>query len=171
MLQNIQVTSPSLAVQVINMYRSDAELFAGEDTVLSREGTTQGVPLSMAVYALSTLLLISKISQPNLTQAWFADDAGRGASLQVLQQWLTALSEVGPRYVNPPKTWLLVKEQFKESVQELFGKYGIQITTQGRPLLGAPIGTADFSDQYINNMVSCWDTELKVLTGFASSQP
>ena len=81
---------------------------------------------------------------------------------------------MGPRYgyyVNPPKTWLLVKEQFKDSAQELFGKYGIQITTQGRPLLGALIGTADFSDQYINDMVSCWDTELKVLTGFASLQP
>ena len=174
MLQNIQVTCPSLAVPVINMYRSDAELFVGEETIFSREGTTQGDPLSMAVYALSTLPLISKISQPNLTQTWFADDAGGGASLQVLHQWWTALSEVGPRYgyyVNPPKTWLLVKEQFKDSAQELFGKYGIQITTQGRPLLGAPIGTADFSDQYINDMVSCWDTELKVLTGFASLQP
>ena len=31
MLQNIQVTCPSLAVPVINMYRSDAELFVGED--------------------------------------------------------------------------------------------------------------------------------------------
>ena len=174
MLQNIQVTCPSLAVPVINMYRSDAELFVGEETIFSREGTTQGDPLSMAVYALSTLPLISKISQPNLTQTWFADDAGGGASLQILHQWWTALSEVGPRYgyyVNPPKTWLLVKEQFKDSAQELFGKYGIQITTQGRPLLGAPIGTADFSDQSINDMVSCWDTELKVLTGFASLQP
>ena len=28
---------------------------------------------------------------------------------------------------------------------------------QGRPQLGARIGTADSSDQYINNMVSCWD--------------
>ena len=174
MLQNIQVTCPSLAVPVINMYRSDAELFVGEETIFSREGTTQGDPLSMAVYALSTLPLISKRSQPNLTQTWFADDAGGEASLQVLHQWWTALSEVGPRYgyyVNPPKTWVLVKEQFKDSAQELFGKYGIQITTQGRPLLGAPIGTADFSDQYINDMVSCWDTELKVLTGFASLQP
>ena len=153
------------------MYRSDAELFVGEETIFSREGTTQGDPLSMAVYALSTLPLISKISQPNLTQTWFADDAGGGASLQVLHQWWTALSEVGHKIQvlrQPAKTWLLVKEQFKGSAQELFGKYGIQITTQGRPLLGALIGTADFSDQYINDMVSCWDTELKVLTGFAS---
>ena len=58
-----------------------------------------------------------------------------------------------------------MREQFKDSVQELFGKYGIQTTTKGRPLLGATIGNADFSDQYSNDMVSCWHTELKVLTG------
>ena len=149
MLQNMQVTCPSLAVPVINMYRSDAELFEGQETIFSRdlEGTTtQGDPLSMALYALSTLPLISKISPPNFTQTWFADDAGRRASLQVLHQRWTALSEVGPRYgyyVNSPKKWLLVKEQYKDSAQELFGKYGIQITIQGRPLLGAPFGTAD----------------------------
>ena len=67
-LQNIQVTCPSLAAPVINMYRSDAELFVGEETIFSQEGTTQGVPLSMAVYALSTLPLISQLSQPNFTQ-------------------------------------------------------------------------------------------------------
>ena len=64
-----------------------------------------------------------------------------------------------------------MKEQFKDSAKELFGKYRIQNTTQGRPLLGAPIGTADFCDQYINDMVRCWDTWLKVVTGFASLQP
>ena len=40
MLKNIQVTCQSLAVPDINMYRSDAELFAGEETIFSREGTT-----------------------------------------------------------------------------------------------------------------------------------
>ena len=66
---------------------------------------TQGDPLSMVVYALSTLPLIARVSQPNLTQTWFADDAGAGASLQSLHRWWTALSEVGPKYgyhVNPP---------------------------------------------------------------------
>ena len=56
-------------------------------------------------YALSTLPLIARVSQPNLTQTWFADDAGAGASLQSLHRWWTALSEVGPKYgyhVNPP---------------------------------------------------------------------
>ena len=42
---------------------------------------TQGDPLSMVVYALSNLPLIARVSQPNLTQTWFADDAGAGASL------------------------------------------------------------------------------------------
>ena len=53
-----------------------------EDVLHSRQGTAQGGPLSMAVYALSTLQLISKLSQQNWTQTWFADCAGGRASLQ-----------------------------------------------------------------------------------------
>ena len=107
-------------------------MFVGEGTIISGEGTTHGDPLSMAVYALSTLPLISQTSQ--LTETWFADDTGGGASLQVLHQWWTALSEVGPRngyYVRPLKTWQLVKQQFKDSVQELFGKYGTNSPLKG----------------------------------------
>ena len=174
MLRNIQVTCPSLAVPVINMYRSNAELFVGKDTILSQEGMTQGDPLSMVLYALSTLPLIARVSQPNLTQTWFADDAGAGASLQSLHRWWTALSEVGPKYgyhVNPPKTWLLVKDQHKEAARTLFMNSGIKITTEGRPVLGAPIGTPEFTANFIEDMVTRWRDELKVLTSFATTQP
>ena len=172
MLRNLQVTCPSLAVPVINMYRSQAELFVGNDTILSQEGMTQGDPLSMVVYALSTLPLIARVSQPNLTQTWFADDAGAGASLQSLHRWWTALPEVGPKYgyhVNPPKTWLLVKDQHKEAARMLFTNSGIKITTEGRPVLGAPIGTPEFTANFIEDMhmVTRWRDELKVLTSFA----
>ena len=174
MLRNIQVTCPSLAVPVINMYGSNAELFVGNDTILSQEGMTQGDPLSMVVYALSTLPLIARVSQPNLTQTWFADDAGAGASLESLHRWWTALSEVGPKYgyhVSPPKTWLLVKDQHKEAARTLFMNSGIKITTEGRPVLGAPIGTPEFTANFIEDMVTRWRDELKVLTSFATTQP
>ena len=54
-----------LAVPAINFYRSKAKLFVGEETILSQEGKTQGDPLSMAIYALFTLPLKSKISREN----------------------------------------------------------------------------------------------------------
>ena len=98
MLRNLQVLCPSFAVPAINFYRSNAELFVGDETILSQEGTTQGDPLSMAIYALSTLPLVSKISQENLTQTWFANDACGGASIQALHKWWTELSPEGPKF-------------------------------------------------------------------------
>ena len=84
MLHNLEVLCPSLATCVTNLYRADAELFTGGETILSREGTTQGDPLSMAVYALATLPLIRRAQSGDLVQSWFADDAGAGASLFAL---------------------------------------------------------------------------------------
>ena len=51
----------------------------------SEEGTTQGCPLSMAMYALSAVELINKCQSvlsteglPRSVQIWYADDAAAG---------------------------------------------------------------------------------------------
>ena len=70
--------------------------------------------------------------------------APRWWSIQALHKWWTELSQEGPKFgyhVNPPKTWLLAKEEHLEKAQALFHSCGINITTKGRPLLGALIGT------------------------------
>ena len=61
-LHNIQPICPSFAIILINTYRSAADLFIAGDTLLSEEDTTQGDPLAMPMYALSTLPLIECIS-------------------------------------------------------------------------------------------------------------
>ena len=48
-LLNCQTLCPSLAPILTNMYRSNANLFVGGETILSQEGTTQGDPLAMAI--------------------------------------------------------------------------------------------------------------------------
>ena len=45
-LHNIQVLCPSLAPTLINLYRSNTELFVDGESILSQEGTTQGDPFS-----------------------------------------------------------------------------------------------------------------------------
>ena len=60
-LHNIQRLSPSLATALINTYRAPLELYVDGDVLLSREGTTQGDPLAMPMYALATIPLIRNL--------------------------------------------------------------------------------------------------------------
>ena len=77
-LRNVKNLCPSLATILINTYRSKSELFINGETILSREGTTQGDPLAMAMYAISTIPLIHCLSKDSLVPAWYADDASAG---------------------------------------------------------------------------------------------
>jgi hypothetical protein len=57
-LRNISVLCPSLATILINTYQSDIQMFIGGETILSKEGTTQGDPLAMAMFAIASAPLI-----------------------------------------------------------------------------------------------------------------
>ena len=54
-LLNIAVMCPMIARVLINCYRGDAPLFVGGVILLSTEGTTQGDPLAMAMFALASV--------------------------------------------------------------------------------------------------------------------
>ena len=57
-LLNILHLCPSIATILINCYRFNVQLFIDNDSLSSEEGTTQGDPLAMAMYALGVLPLI-----------------------------------------------------------------------------------------------------------------
>ena len=61
-VRNIRALCPSIATALINTYRRDAELFVDGSTLYSQEGTTQGDPLAMPMYALALLPLIEKVN-------------------------------------------------------------------------------------------------------------
>ena len=62
-LLNIRSLCPPLDSVLINTYRENVDLFIDGETLHSQEGTTQGDPLAMAMYALGTLPLISKLHE------------------------------------------------------------------------------------------------------------
>ena len=87
-LHNIQVTCPIIATYIINTYRQHSVLFvAGGKQILSMEGTTQGDPLAMAWYSLSTGVLIDTLRAqiPSVKQVWLADDASAAGKLGALK--------------------------------------------------------------------------------------
>ena len=105
-LQNILLNCSSIAKVLINTYRDDSQLFADGETLFSMEGTTQGDPLAMAMYAIGTLPLIRRLNQ-KIQQVWYADDTTAGGQLLPLREWWNVLREIGPEYgyfVNPTKS-------------------------------------------------------------------
>ena len=60
-LINTLHSCPSIAPALINTYRYDSNLFIDGKTISSCEGTTQGDPLAMAMFALGILALIDEL--------------------------------------------------------------------------------------------------------------
>ena len=102
-LRNVQLLCPSIATVLINTYRDNAQLFVDDETLFSREGTTQGDPLSMPFYALATIPLIKSCKiEELLGEVWFADDATGCGSLHALRQWWDSVTTYGPNLTTTP---------------------------------------------------------------------
>jgi predicted secreted protein len=176
-LHNIQVTCPILATYLVNTYRHPAKLFiAGGKTILSMEGTTQGDPLAMPWYSLSTTTLINSLraSTPEVKQVWLADDASAAGKLEMLNKWYKNLELEGKNhgyYVNGGKSWLIVKDpEMEEHAKEIFGDT-VNITTEGKRHLGAVIGSDEYKRAYCEEKIGEWIKELTTLGEFAQTHP
>ena len=79
----------------------------------SREGTTQGDPLAMAMYGLATLPLIKLVNGNSLTQKWYADDGNAVGNLSSWQHYQTRkifwISCKGIEKPDQCKKWIMQK--------------------------------------------------------------
>ena len=156
-LRNIRHLCPSLSKVLTNTYREDIQMFIDGETMLSQEGTTQGDPLAMAMYAISILPLIHHLENEKIKQVWFADDATAGGGLTGLKEWWDRIVDLGPEYgyyPNASKTWLIVNEDNFDEAINLFEGTGIAITKEGKRYLGAAIGECKFTEHYVKQKVS-----------------
>ena len=166
---------------VINCYSCPARLFIiGGKEIASKEGTTQGDPLAMAIYAIGLTPLLEMLvhilidTEDNTKMVAFADDLTGVGGLRTLKDWWKTLCELGPKfgyYPQPTKSWLIVKERYKEESTIIFAGSNIQITTSGQRHLGAVIGDANFQKQYCEKMVTTWVDEIKLLSEIALIEP
>ena len=60
-LFNCEAVCPSLSHILTDTYRDNSLLFVGGQYILSKEGTIQGDPLAMAMYAIGTQPLIRRL--------------------------------------------------------------------------------------------------------------
>ena len=176
LLHNVRVLCPELSIIAINMYRKPCRLFVGGTEIPSREGTTQGDNLAMSLFAIATLPVLRKLEDhEKVAQVWLADDATGVGTLHALLGWWKDIIVEGLKYgyfVNQEKSCLILKNpEHLHSAQEIFSDCNIDIRIDGQRHLGAVLGTPEFKDTYINNLVVEWSDMLKKLVHFAKSQP
>jgi len=115
-LENIKRLCPPIYTYLHKICNTPAKLYLENgDHILSQEGVTQGDNAAMAMYALSTRLLIQALSNVNandeVKQVWYADDSSAVRSLAGVKKWWKYLQANGPDFgycPKPAKTLLLV---------------------------------------------------------------
>ncbi len=85
-LVNCGVICPSLSPILINIYRNNFWLFVDGQCMLPKEGTSQGNPLAMAMYAIGTQPLICRLDGI-AKQVWYTDGSAAGSSLERFRKW------------------------------------------------------------------------------------
>ena len=175
-LHNIRILCPPLATYAINTYRQPARLFiTGGSELKSAEGTTQGDPLAMVIYAISLQPLITRLGiSSDAKQCWYADDASGSGSLEAIKHWWDELTEAGPNlgyYPNATKCWLITKPEKVEGAGAIFEGTAINISTQGQCHLGAAMGSREYLEEYVGSKVEDWVSQVVKLAEFAMSQP
>ena len=170
LLHNITIMCPELSIYVNNCYKQPARLFVtGGIEILSSEGTTQGDPVAMPIYAIgiiplmTTIIALVNTSNEQVKHAAFADDLTGAGTINALKIWWESIIEVGPLLgytANASKSWIIVKVEYLKFAQQIFQNSGIQITSEGRRNLGATIGSETFKDEYVNGRIDKWIQEV-----------
>ena len=178
MLHNIQYICPSMYIYSYNSYSVTSRLFVqGGKEIISSEGTTQGDPLAMPMYAVSITPLLNKIKNGdtnNIKHAAFADDISGAGKIDELRKWWENITTHGPLlgyYPNPDKSWLVVKQELFDKATEKFNDTGVNITTEGRKYLGGFIGTNQGKEKHVNNLIEKWSKQLIKLSSIAKFEP
>ena len=180
LLQNIKYLCPLMAVYIRNCYIVPSRLFVlGGTEISSSEGTTQGDPLAMPVYAIGITPLLEIIKPETqkdiaMKHVAFADDLGGAGELLKLRRWWDNIVSRGPKLGynrNTSTSWLVVKPQAEEKAQKIFGGTSIDITTEGRKYLGGYTGSESGCRKYAEELVSSWCDQLTVLSKIAKMEP
>ena len=72
--------------------------------------------------------------------------------------------------VNDYKNWLVTKESLMSDAELLSAGSGVNVTCNGRPYLGAAIGTTACIEDSVSRKIQVWSDEVKQLSKIAESQ-
>ena len=158
MLLHACVLWPQCARFLFNTCRGWSVLvLRGLSTFLySKEGVTQGDPLSMFMYVIGTLPLIHSLCDPaQWTQLWYANVASASGTLPELRKWFNLLCSSGASFGHHPEctiSFVVVNDLWKNEAAAIFDDLRIQVVT-GHRFLGGFIGNHSERDKYVMSKV------------------
>ena len=147
---------------------------------MSQEGTTQGDPTVMGAYALGILPLIHfllefiSINHLSAKEVAFADDFIVAGKLTSIRDYWGKLTVLGPKYGYFPKaskSYLIVKEDKLGEARNVFNDSNVNITIERKRHLAAVIGSIEYREEYVTDLVNDWNNQLVLLSSIAESQP
>ena len=166
LLHNIKYICPPMAIYIRNCYVVPSRLFVtGGLEIQSAEGTTQGDPLAMPVYAvgITPLLQFIRTADTDLRHVAFADDLGGAGKFQELRSWWRKIIEYGPKlgyYPKASKSWLVIKTKKQlDLARAAFEGTNLNITCEGRKYLGGFVGSAEGKTEFMKETVREWCDE------------
>ena len=179
---NVSVICPEIAVFVKSCYSLPSRLMClCAHDLKSCEGTTQGDPAAMAIYAIAIipllLMLVDQAEQlpgKRTKSVAYADDLTGAGSIKNLFHWCNTFTTLGPlfgHHPKPTKCWLIVRPRMKYVALKTFESTGINITEDGMGHLGAVIGTIEYRENYVTQKVNNWLDELNMLCDIARIEP
>ena len=166
-----------------NCYRHWAQLLLpqpGEPLViiLSREGFTQGDPISMVLYGITLVPLAEKLrtADPGLLLNFYADDVAFDASARGSAQLLKLLMKRGPDwgYFPEPDKSLFISDTpgQEEAAKREFVKEGLDLNfISGSQYLGANIYPQDQLEAWVKPQVEAWAYGVRVLGKISQRHP
>jgi hypothetical protein len=147
------------------------------EILYSREGITQGGVMGMSLYGIATLPLARSMRQaiPDALQPWFADDSSAVGTAEQAAQCLLHLQQEGPRYGYFPeasKCIYVCKAEDEPTAREVFERHGLKILySRGERYLGGFVGSGPKKEEWINEKVAKWVTDVKIMAQVAVNLP
>lgn len=174
MLWTIRHLLPRAARFVYNCYKGMADLVVrGEKTVeflKSREGVTQGDPLAMVCFGLTTVPILKSINENYLEpppSICYADDVGVGGKKIIVDRYFDFLTSYSENYgYFPQKHKSLVITSDPKAYEG--SEYEI---AEGGKYLGGFLGKESLKVEFIENKIRKWIKCIDTLADIAAYYP
>ena len=163
-----------------NCYRHAAQLVVRRkdapcSLLYSREGVTQGDPLSMILYGLALVPLAESLrkAEPTVIQPWYADDAAMAGPVSRIATLMRLLEELGPArgyFPEPAKSIYLGRSEDEERAREVLEEFNFQYH-EGHRYIGGFIGSEEARQAWLDPQIRQWVEGVKILAKAARKYP